>query len=246
MKQSVEPAVQSYCFRSFPDNRETARLVKQSGASAVEVCGAHADFDDEKGWKEIARIYEEEGVRIVSIGVERFSGDRAAVERRFACAAAAGAGHVSIDFAPADAEAVYGIVRELAPAYGITCGIHNHGGRHWLGSVQMLSHVLGEAPRGIGVCLDTAWAIQAGEDPVKAAATFGNRLTAVHVKDFVFDSAGRPTDVVIGTGNLDLPALLKVLKENDFSGPLIIEYEGDPENPLPAVRACVEKLRAET
>ena len=74
---------------------------------------------------------------------------------------------------------------------------------------------------------------------------FGERLYGVHIKDFVFDRAGKPEDVVVGTGNLDLPGLFKAMAEVSFNGSPILEYEGDIENPVPALRQCVEAVRKE-
>ena len=38
---------------------------------------------------------------------------------------------------------------------------------------------------------------------------FGKRMYGVHVKDFVFDRAGKWEDVVVGTGNLKLKEFMK-------------------------------------
>ena len=49
--------------------------------------------------------------------------------------------------------------------------------------------------------------------------------------------------MIIGTGNLDLPKFMGVLKQSNFSGPLVIEYEADVENPVPALKECVGVLK---
>jgi hypothetical protein len=36
---------------------------------------------------------------------------------------------------------------------------------------------------------------------------------------------------------------MKVLKSANFSGPLVIEYEGDVENPVPALKECAAALK---
>jgi hypothetical protein len=36
---------------------------------------------------------------------------------------------------------------------------------------------------------------------------------------------------------------MTVLKQSNFTGPLVIEYEGDVENPVPALKKCVESLK---
>jgi sugar phosphate isomerase/epimerase len=49
--------------------------------------------------------------------------------------------------------------------------------------------------------------------------------------------------VVVGTGNLDLPGLFKALGKGGFKGQLILEYEGDAKNPVPALKECVAAVR---
>jgi sugar phosphate isomerase/epimerase len=63
------------------------------------------------------------------------------------------------------------------------------------------------------------------------------------VKDFTFDRAGAPHDVVVGTGNLDLKGLLRLLVKRGWSGNCTIEYEGDVENPVPALSSCVMAIQ---
>ena len=131
----------------------------------------------------------------------------------------------------------------LADEFGINIAIHNHGGRDWLGNRDMLRRVFATTGPRIGLCLDTAWALDAGEDPLKMAEMFGQRLYGLHIKDFVFDRARRPEDVIVGTGNLDLPRLIGLLKKLDFNGYACLEYEGDVDNPVPALKKCVEAVK---
>ena len=85
--------------------------------------------------------------------------------------------------------------------------------------------------------------LDSGEDPLAIARKFRSRLYGTHIKDFVFDRAGRPEDVVVGTGNLDLSAYLAYLRDTDYQGYLTLEYEGDADNPVPALKECVEAIR---
>jgi sugar phosphate isomerase/epimerase len=110
--------------------------------------------------------------------------------------------------------------------------------------VPILKYIFGRTSKRIGLHLDTAWAMDAKQDAVKMAEQFADRLVGVHVKDFVFDRAREPKDVIIGEGNLDLPKFMSLLKRIDFAGPLVIEYEGDEQNPVPALSKCVKKLKA--
>jgi sugar phosphate isomerase/epimerase len=54
---------------------------------------------------------------------------------------------------------------------------------------------------------------------------------ALHFKDVSMESADG-LDVVWGSGNIPTLDMMQLLKENNFSGVLSIEYEGDlKENP---------------
>jgi sugar phosphate isomerase/epimerase len=151
---------------------------------------------------------------------------------------------MSCDFAPEGVPAAFDLADDLAEEYGIKLAIHNHGGRHWLGNSQTLRSILGMTGDQIGLCLDTAWALDAGENPLKMIEEFGPRLYGIHIKDFVFDRARKPEDVVVGSGNLDLARLLSTLETANFNGYAVLEYEGDVENPVPALTECVKAVRA--
>jgi sugar phosphate isomerase/epimerase len=237
--------VQSYCFRGFKENRVVADLVRQCGLTKIELCAVHADFTDEKGFADIVDIYTRAGVDIVSIGVQTFQNDEATERKFFEFAERAGAKVITADFAVDSVPASFRTAERLADRYDIRVAIHNHGGRHWLGSATMLGNVFSNTSERIGLCLDTAWALDSGEDPLGMAKAFSDRLHGVHLKDFVFDSARKPTDVIAGEGNLKLGELLTFLREAGFGGPAVIEYEGDVENPVPAIKQCVAAIRRE-
>lgn len=238
--------VQSYCFRHFKDNATVAELVKKIGVDKIEVCAVHADFADVEGWKDIVQIYRDAGVGIVSIGVQTFTG--ADVERQwFECAAAAGAKHISAHFRVDSFATVVPATAKLCEEYGIKIGIHCHGGYMFGGSPDELSHLLAIGGPHIGLCIDTAWCMQIGPrqgNPVQWVEQFKERVHGVHFKDFVFDRNAAWHDVVVGTGNLDLPAFVQALEANNFNGMAVIEYEADVENPVAALTECVQKMRS--
>ena len=243
MNPSTDLGIQSFCFRNFKDNAEVARLIRQCGAAAVEVCAVHADFTKPDLWAGIVDTYRKAGVRISSIGVQNFANLAANEEKFFECAKLAGAKMISAHFGLGAVPDAYRTVEKLADKFDINIGIHNHGGKHWLGNIQMLAHILANTSPRIGMCIDTAWALDAGEDPVAMVEKFGQRLYGVHIKDFIFDRAGKHQDVVVGTGNLALPALMAALKKVGFAGCLTLEYEGDVTNPVPALQECVQKIQ---
>jgi sugar phosphate isomerase/epimerase len=239
----MELGIQSFCLRGIDDNADVAEAVKRCGLRRIEVCAKHTTFDDPSTVKSMADVYSQHGVSVVSIGVNKLTADRGQAGTLFECAKAAGLSCMSVDF-PLDEsiEESVKLADELSESYGITVGIHNHGGRHWLGSRTALRWVFGKTSTRVGLSLDTAWAIDAREDPLEMVREFGDRLHLLHIKDFTYKPDRTPEDVVVGTGILSLEALDQALSEKGFQGEAILEYEGDVNDPIPALRKCVDAV----
>jgi sugar phosphate isomerase/epimerase len=241
MKQPI--AIQSYCYRHFKALPAFFEQLKSTGVNATEVCRIHTDFGDPSHFAATIDQFKKAGVQIVAIGVEPMTGDATKDRPRFEFCKQAGIKEMSITFGP---EAMFdGLknVEKLADEYDVNLGIHNHGGYDWLGNPPILKYIFSKTSKRIGLHLDTAWAIDAKQNAVEMAEKFIDRLYGVHVKDFIYDRARQPKDVIIGTGNLDLPKLMNLLKQANFGGPLVIEYEGDVENPVPALKECLTVLK---
>ena len=239
--------VQSFCFRHCQDNAEVAQMVKQIGLSKIEVCDVHADFTDLDGWKKIVDTYQAEGVDVVSIGVQTFRGEPVE-EKWLDSARAAGAEHVSAHFTVDTFREAVPLTAKRAADRGLKIGVHCHGGYMFGGQPDVLAHLLELGGEAVGVNLDTAWCMQIGPKHGKPVEwvkdRFPGRVYGVHYKDFVFDPNGKWNDVIVGQGNLDLPALIGALDETGFDGMAVIEYEADVENPVPALKRCVDSMRA--
>jgi sugar phosphate isomerase/epimerase len=236
--------IQSYCFRHFKENALVIEKLKSCGVSKIELCGVHADFTSEDSFAGVLQQYSDGGVEIVSIGVQGFNDNPGNERKYFEFAKRAGAKFMSCSFGIENAPQSFASAEKLSQEYEIKLAIHNHGGYDWLGNSAMLGKMFSMTSDDIGLCLDTAWAMHAGENPLEWVSKFGSRLYGVHIKDFVFDRAGKGEDVVVGTGNLDLPQLLKNLEAVNFNGYAVLEYEGDVENPVPALQKCVAAVQA--
>jgi inosose dehydratase len=233
--------IQSWCYREFKEVPHFITHLKKAGVAATEVCGVQIDFSKPAGFAGAIKQFKDAGVDILSIGVQGMNGDVAKETNYFEFVKAAGAKHISVSFSPDGMWGAFKTAEKLAKKYGVRLGIHNHGGYDWLGNSTILDYVFRHTGESIGLCLDTAWAIDAKQNPIHMVEKFGSRITAVHIKDFVYSKSREPKDVVIGTGNLDLPGLVKALKKVKFAGPTIIEYEGDAANPVPALKKCVNE-----
>jgi sugar phosphate isomerase/epimerase len=242
VKNSV--TVQSWCYRAFKTIPQLIEQLKLAGATGTELCGVHADFNDESKFDSVIGQFKQAGLKIVSIGVEGFGGDEA-FEKRCKFVKAAGAKRMAVSFGPDNHLDTIKKIEKYAEKYDIYCGIHNHGGYDWLGSRNILAYIFRNSGKRLGLEMDAAWCMQAGEKPIQMAEQFVDRLYGVHFKDFIFDRSGQGHDVVIGEGNLDLKKLVEIVKTKAPADCIsVIEYEADEDNPTPAIAKCVQAIKA--
>jgi sugar phosphate isomerase/epimerase len=245
VSKALDFGVQSYCFREFKDNQVVAQKVKQIGVNKIEVCAAHANLDDPAGFRSVVQTYKDAGVEVISIGVQTFKG--ADNEKNwFECAKVGGFKHISAHFTVDTFQTVVPKVAKTAEQFDIRIGIHCHGGYMFGGQPDVINHLMQLGGERIGVCIDTAWAMQIGPrqgDALKWVERFKGRIYGVHYKDFVFERNAQWKDVVVGTGNLNLAAFVQALNDSGFDGMAVIEYEADPKDPTPALTECVKKMR---
>ncbi|HTL50954.1 MAG TPA: sugar phosphate isomerase/epimerase [Planctomycetota bacterium] len=232
--------IQSWCFRSIKTHDGVIDALKQCGVKNIELCGAHYKPEVENDHAKIVADYKKKGVTVSSFGVVGIGTDEAKARKVFDFAKAAGFKTISADLAPGGLE----VAEKLCKEYNKKIAIHNHGRKHALGSVKALDELFAKASTNVGLCMDTAWMLDSGENPVEIAKKFANRLYGIHLKDFIFKRDGKPEDVVIGQGNLDLKAYIETLLANNFDGYFTLEYEGDVETPIPATKKCVEAVTA--
>lgn len=241
---AAQLGAQSYCYRGFKDNNDVIEQMKKSGLSSIELWGGHCDWNDPSAFDDVIATYRDGGIDIPAIGVNRFANDEDAERNYFEFCRKSGAKVISCDFPIGTHPECFATAEKLADEYDVNLALHNHGGHHWLGSEQAMKWLFDVTGPRIGLCLDTAWCIDANLEPVKAVELFQDRLYGLHLKDFTYQGARKPVDVVIGEGLLDLKALFDKLKEIDYDGYAVLEYEADVDNPAPALTQCVEAVKA--
>ncbi len=245
MKASRQFGLQSFCLRHFKDNAVVAAKVRGLGLDRIELCRIHAELDVVDSVREAARNYADAGIAIVSLGVQVFHGE-SGEKGVFESAAAIGAKHISAALRVDSYLRAIPRLREWSREFGVRVGLHCHGGASFGGQPEVLTYLIGLGQPEVGLCLDTAWAMQIGPqkgNPVAWARQFAGAITAVHYKDFVFGADASWKDVPVGSGTLDLPAFVQALDEGGFDGVAILEYEAEPENPEPMLRECVARMR---
>jgi sugar phosphate isomerase/epimerase len=241
MNTGFNLGIQSYCFRKFLPMRELVSALGEAGLSTVEVWPRHLHWTLESSEREKAlAVLKEKGIAISAYGAVDLDNDEAEARPIFEFAQGLGIEALTTTWVAPDA---FPLVEQLSQEYGVKVAIHNHGRDHHYGRFDQIQEVFSKTSPHFGLCLDTAWFLDADCDPVEAIQLFQDRLYGVHLKDFVFDDQGEHKDVIIGTGGLDLPAFMQRLKLIGFDGYLSIEYEGDPDNPLPQVKECVRAIQ---
>jgi inosose dehydratase len=112
----------------------------------------------------------------------------------------------------------------------------------------------------VGLCLDTGHLVLGGGDPVRAVSDWGPRINHVHLKDVrrsVIDAVvleggdmmqvwRRGAFCRLGTGDLDIDAVLRGLRARDYRGWLVVEQDviPGPETPEDAAAIDQDKNRA--
>lgn len=235
-----EIGIQSWCLRKCTRHEQLIDALRRIGATRLEICPVHIDPAAPQAVADVVRQYGEAGIRFSSFGVFGFGQDLAVARRVFDLARAAGFTTIMADLKPGG----LATVETLTAEYGMKIAIHNHGRNHCYGHPWQLDELFAVASDRIGLCLDTGWMMESGEDPVAVARKYRSRLFGVHIKDFLFDAAGKPEDVIAGTGELKLANFLAALREIAFDGVMTVEYEGEEPDPVPALTQCVANIRA--
>ena len=130
---------------------------------------------------------------------------------------------------------------KMVKEFDIKLAIHNHGPEdpHFKSPTEVWEAIQNVDPR-IGLCIDVGHTFRAGEDPAEAIKKYKSRLYDCHFKD-VSDAHGKSarSEVEVGRGVMDIPAMLKSLLEINYAGHLGFEHEKTPEDPIPGVAESV-------
>jgi sugar phosphate isomerase/epimerase len=113
----------------------------------------------------------------------------------------------------------------LKDEFGITFCYHNHGYEfvQWEGGTLMDFIIQKTNPEYVSFEIDILWAYIHGQNPVKLILKYPKRFKLMHLKDLrkgaeLNASGGTAVenDVALGTGQLDIPAILKAAKKSSI------------------------------
>ena len=125
--------------------------------------------------------------------------------------------------------------KQLRERHGLTFCYHNHGYEFVKHGEGTLFDVLMEKtnPQDVSYELDILWAFHPGADPAALLEKYGTRFKLIHLKDLKKgikgDLSGKTpveNDVALGTGQIDIPAVLKAAKKAG-----VLHYYIEDESP---------------
>ena len=135
------------------------------------------------------------------------------------------------------------VARIGAEEYGLTVGIHAHAAG-FMDFEPELNRLLDEIDENIlKICFDTGHHSYAGYDPVEFMKKNINRISYMHFKDIdpkvkahvvanrtdFYDACGQGIFCNLGDGDVDFPAVRRLLLDNNFNGWCTVEQDCDPE-----------------
>ncbi len=234
--------VQTWCFRDSKSIDTVIDYLHSLGLAHVEIApSVHLPVETPlEEVKAVGEKFAAAGITVDSFGVMRIANDEPSCRQIFEYGKTLGVMNISV-FPEYDA---LPLLDRLCEEYGIPVAIHNHGPEDKLyAKPEMFREHLAGVSNRVGLCVDTGHYLRSGVDPLKVIDEFPDRTISIHLKEMVLDENGRWIDLIVGRGKLDLKALVKKLKEIGFKGSFALEYESEPDNPVPPLRECLAELK---
>ena len=223
------PGIVSYTYRNNfqKDMAGTLDIVKQNGVTDMEFSNLFG-----KKAEDIRKLLDERGIKCSSFGVN-YEDAVEKIEMVAANAKKLGAAYVrvaaiphkgkfTLEDAKGAVETFNCIGKTLKEKYGLTFIYHNHGFEFEPYEDGTLYDyiVKNTNKRYVSFELDILWAFFPGHDPAQLIKRYPKRYKALHLKDLRKGVQGNlsggtsvENDVVLGTGQIDIPAVIKAAKK---------------------------------
>ena len=140
---------------------------------------------------------------------------------------------------------------EACKRWGIRAGLHNHLGS-LVESQEELEQFLARCP-DCGLILDTAHLAAADGDPIEIVRKYGDRLVAVHLKDWLvtdpdagldrWGQRGRFCELGAGNIGLDNAAVMRAIVEAGYDGWIFVEHDTHLQDPMKDLAISRQYLR---
>lgn len=255
--------IQSYSLRAykFP---EALKHVQTLGLSHIEPYSKHVPISTVPSYiSEQKALLEQHGITADAFGVVSFNDNENKAREAFEFASAMGL--LSLSANPQKNTATFDLLEKLVDEYQIPIAIHNHGPGALYDKADDVVQWTKDRHPLIGACVDTGHYLRSNEAPEEVIERLGKRVFGCHLKDVrtIHDAAelerlmselpkkraqrlkneGKVMTIV-GEGELNIAAVLKALRAQDYERSLSLEYEENMENPLSDIAVCLDNVRA--
>jgi len=230
--------VQMYTFRMF-SFADALNKVDSAGIKYIEAYWSQKLGDGMTGSfgpdmsadtrTKLKQLLQSKGIQIVAMGVITPK-DKQEWIKAFDLAKDFGLSYITSE----PIKTQWDLVDSLAGVYGIKVAIHDHPrpNPYWSPD-SVLAAIQGHS--NIGSCADIGHWARNGIDPVEALKKLEGHVIGVHLKDIVKFNDTEAADTVVSKGIIDLPAVLRELKRQNFNGMLSIEHESNWYHSLPDI-----------
>ena len=231
--------IASYSCRKFTLD-QTLDMAKVLGIRHMTFKDVHLPRTDPPETTRALRAkIEAASITIMGGGTITLPNDAAQIRKDFEYAKNAGFPLIFIAPEPAALDTI----EQMAQEFDIKAAIHNHGpeDKHWPRPEDAYEAIKSRDKR-LGLCIDVGHTTRTGTDPVQACRQFRERLYDMHVKDLAVRT-DRDSQVAVGRGVIDFPALLRTLVDIGYQGQVGLEYEIHEDDPLPGMIESLAYLR---
>jgi sugar phosphate isomerase/epimerase len=137
------------------------------------------------------------------------------------------------------------LVSSLADEYHIDVAIHDEPRPDHYWTPDSVLAVLPMAGKRVGDCADIGHWAYSGLNVVECLKKMQGRIMELHFKDVGNrEPAAEESNVVWGTGHVDIKAVMRELMRQHFHGMIIIEYENNPTANVAQIRQSLDYYKS--
>jgi len=241
LDKSVNPfsiGMAGYTFKEFTVEK-TIQMMQRIGVNNLSLKDFHMPMNSTP--EQITAVigkFKTAGINVYTVGVV-YMKTQESVDQAFEYAKMAGV--KMIVGAPDYVLLPY--VEKKIKSYDFKLAIHNHGPDNPLypNATDIWNHIKDLDAR-IGICIDIGHTTRDGQDPSVDILKYKERIYDMHVKD-VDKATKEGKTVEMGRGIIDIPKLVKTLREVNYSGSCSLEFEKDMTDPLPGIAESIGYLK---
>jgi sugar phosphate isomerase/epimerase len=236
---ALKLGVASYSLREFPFE-QCLELAKAMDVKYLNFKDVHIPRTDSPDAIRAARAkVEAAGFTVMGGGTITMRNNEADVRKDFEYARLAG---MPLIVAAPSTDSL-DLVERMAKEFQIKVAIHNHGPEDkYFPSPYDAYELIKNRDLHMGLCVDIGHTVRAGVDPARSVLELRDRVYDLHVKDLT-DFKDPRSQVIVGKGAIDIPALFRALIQIGFTGHVGLEYEIDAKNPLPGMQQSLAYMR---